>query len=107
MVSTPDINTDGSAKTHAYLGNCFDIYYQNARGLRTKKFELHENVSSTSYNIICLTETWQNDLSYDNNLFHDCYTVFLSENASVNKTRGGEVLIALSSIFRSYKGRYD
>jgi hypothetical protein len=35
------------------------------------------------YNIICLTETWLNDLCYDRNLFRDCYTVFHSDRASV------------------------
>jgi hypothetical protein len=36
-----------------------------------------------------------------------CYTVFRSDRASVNKTRGGGVLIALSSRVRSHKHRYD
>jgi hypothetical protein len=35
------------------------------------------------------------------------YTVFRSDRASVNKTCGGGVLIALSSGVRSYKRRYD
>jgi hypothetical protein len=92
---------------HTHPGNCFDIYYQNIRGLRTKQLELYENVCSTDYNIICLTETWLNDPCYYHSLFPDCYTVFRSDRASVNKTRGGGVLIALSSRVRPYKRRYD
>jgi hypothetical protein len=95
MVSTTDINTGGSARSHTHRGIVFDVYYQNVRGLRTKQLELYENVCSTDYNIICLTdcETWLNDLCYDHNLFSDCYTVFRSDRASVNKTRGGGVLM--------------
>jgi hypothetical protein len=93
-------------RSHTHPENCFDIYYQNVRGLRTKQPELFENVCSTDYSIICLTETWLNDLCY-HNLFPDWYTVFRSDRASVNTTRGGEVLIALSSRVRSYKRRYD
>jgi hypothetical protein len=107
MVSMPDINTGGSARSHTRPGNFFDIYYQNIRDLRTKQLELYENVCSMDYNIICLTETWLNDLCYDHNLFPDCCTVFRFDRASVNKTHGGGVLIALSSTVRSYKCRYD
>jgi hypothetical protein len=64
MVITPDINTGGCVRSHTYPGNCFDICYQNVRG------------------------------------------VFRSDRASVNETRGGGVLIALSSRVRSYKRRY-
>jgi hypothetical protein len=97
MVSTPDINTGVSARSHTHPGNC----------LRTTQLELCENACSTDYNIICLTETWLYDLCYNHNLFPDCYTVLRSDRASVNKTRGGGVLIALSSRVRSYKRRYD
>ncbi|PNF33582.1 hypothetical protein B7P43_G14684 [Cryptotermes secundus] len=75
--------------------------------LGLKQVELYDNICSTDYNIICLTETWLNDLCYDHNLFPDCYTVFRSDKASVNKTRGGGVLTALSSRIRSCKRRYD
>ncbi|PNF20040.1 hypothetical protein B7P43_G05817 [Cryptotermes secundus] len=107
MVSKPDNNTGCFARSPKYPGKCFDIYYQNVRGLRTKQVELYDNICSTDYNIICLTETWLNDLCYDHNLFPDCYTVFRSDRASVNKTRGGGVLTALSSKIRSCKRRYD
>jgi hypothetical protein len=56
---------------------------------------------------MCLSETWLNDLCYDDNLFPSCYTVFRSDRASVSKTRDGGFLIALSSTVRSYKRRYD
>jgi hypothetical protein len=107
-LASPDINTGGSAKSHTGPGKFLTfIYYQNFRGLRTKQLELYENACSTDCNIICFTESWLNDLCYDHNLFPDCYTVFRSDRAFVNKTCGGGVLIDLSSRVRSYKRRYD
>jgi hypothetical protein len=41
MVSTPDINTGGSAKSHTHPGNCFDIYYQYVRGLKQNVVTMH------------------------------------------------------------------
>jgi hypothetical protein len=41
--------TDTQSKTS------FEIFYQNVRGLRTKKTELFDNVSSMDFQIICLT----------------------------------------------------
>jgi hypothetical protein len=107
IVNTRDINTGGSAKSHTPPGKCFDIYYQNVRGFRTKQLELYENVHSTYCNIICLTETRFNYHCYDHNIFPDWYTVFRSDRSSVIKTRGVGVLIALSSRVRSHKRRYD
>jgi hypothetical protein len=52
----------------------------------TKQLKLYETVHCKDYNIICLTETWLDDLCYDHNLFSDCYTVFRSDRLSVNKT---------------------
>ena len=38
------------------------IYYQNVRGLRTKASELLVDVYSCNFHVICLNETWLNDL---------------------------------------------
>jgi hypothetical protein len=103
MAYSSDACTGGWARPHTCPGKSFDIYYQNVRGLRTKQLELYDDVCSADYNIICLTETWLNDLCYDHNLFPDCYTVLRSDRVPVNKTRGGGVLIALSSKVRFYK----
>jgi hypothetical protein len=99
MVNTRDIYTDGSARSHTQPGNCLRIYYQKVRGLRTKQLELHEH--------FCSIEIWLNALFYDHNLFLDFYTVLRSDRASVNKTRGVGVLIALSCRVLSRKRRYD
>lgn len=107
MANTSFMNTRVSAGSHAQPVTRFDIYYQNVRGLRTKQFELYSNVCSTDYNILCLTETWLNDMCLDHNLFPDSYTVLRSDRMSANKTRGGGVLTALSSKIRSFKRRCD
>jgi hypothetical protein len=107
MANTSYMNTCASGGSHEQPVTCFDIYYQNVRGLRTKQFELYSNVCSTDYNILCLTETWLNDLCFDHNLFPDSYKVLRSDRVSANKTRGGGVLTALSSRTRSFKRRYD
>jgi hypothetical protein len=92
----------GFVKSHTHPDNCFDIYYQNVRGLRTRQLKFCEKVCSADCNIICLTETWLNDLCSDHSLFPDCYTVFRSDRASVSKTCGGGMLIVISSGIRSY-----
>jgi hypothetical protein len=43
--------------------------------------------------VICLTEIWLSDLCYDHNVIPDCYTVFLSERVSIDKTRGDGTLL--------------
>jgi hypothetical protein len=73
-VNTRDSSTSGSAGSHTKPGNCFDVFYQNVRGLRTEQLEHSENVCSTDYNIICLSETSLNDLCYEHILFPDCYS---------------------------------
>jgi hypothetical protein len=107
MPNTRRSNTNDPARCHNQPGTRLHIYYQNVRSLRTKQFELSSNVCSTDYNILCLTETWLNDVCYDHNLFRDSYTGFRSDRASVNNARGGGVLIALSSRVRACKRKYD
>jgi hypothetical protein len=40
MADARDIENGASARPHTQPGTYFDIYYQNIRGLRTKKFEI-------------------------------------------------------------------
>jgi hypothetical protein len=105
MASIHNVNTCGFATSDTLHMNCFDIHYQNVRGLRTKQLELYDNVCSTDHNIICLTETWLNHLCYNHSSLHDCYTVFCSDRDCVQKTRGGGVLTAVSSSAHSCKCR--
>jgi hypothetical protein len=56
MAASSDVNTSGFAIS-AQSQICHDIFYQHVRGLRTKQLEFYDSVSSTGYNVICLTET--------------------------------------------------
>ena len=71
-------------------------------------FELLDNVYSMHFDVFfSLTETWLNDQSFDHNLFRDNFYIFLSDRVSSSKSRGGSVLIAVSSKPRACKRRYD
>ncbi|PNF28673.1 hypothetical protein B7P43_G08234 [Cryptotermes secundus] len=72
-------------------------YYQNVRGLRTKYVEFYDNVCSTDFDIIFLTETWLKDSCCDCNIFPSKYTVYRSDRVSSSKARGGGVLTAILS----------
>jgi exonuclease III len=84
-----------------------EFFYQNVRGLRTKQFELLDNVYTMHSDVFCLTETWLNYHCCDRNLYPDNFYFFRSDRASSSKSRRGGVLIAVSSKFRACKRRYD
>jgi hypothetical protein len=65
--------------SHPNFGNSLGIFYQNVRGLRMKQTELYD-VRASNFDIICLSETWLNDLCYDHNLFPNSYTVYRSDD---------------------------
>jgi len=50
-----DVNTCGSVVLKTHSRNCFHIFYQNVRGLRTKQFKCYDSVSSKNYKVICLS----------------------------------------------------
>jgi hypothetical protein len=97
MASFSDVSTSRWAMSHANFGNSLGIFYQNVRGLRTKQTELYDNVCASNFDIICLSETWLNDLCYDHNLFPNRYTVYRSDRPCINKARGGGVLTAITA----------
>ena len=80
------------------------IYYQNVRGLRTKIDPFYLAVSEAEYDVIVLTETWLDDRIYSAQLFGSLYTVFRTDRSQLNsrKSRGGGVLIAVSTKLTSY-----
>jgi exonuclease III len=70
------------------------VLYQNVRGLRSKLADFYFNSCITSYDVICLTETWLHTNILDTELFCDDFSIFQLDR--VNK-RGGGVLIAVHS----------
>lgn len=55
------------------MANKLTIYYQNARGLRTKTKEFSRNLRMSNYDIIVLTETWLLSSITDSELIDDRY----------------------------------
>jgi hypothetical protein len=106
MLNYCDYDTRGFSMSDTQSKTTFEIFYKNVRGLRTKQTELFDNVSSIHFQIICLTETRLNDMCFDHKLFPDSFTIFRSDRFSSTKSRGGGVLIAVSSRVRTSKGRY-
>jgi hypothetical protein len=54
-------STSISDRLHMGSGNYLEFLYQNLWSLRAKSAEIF-NVCSLDYKIICLTETWLNEL---------------------------------------------
>lgn len=74
-----------------------NIYYQNARGLRTKTNIFLRNVYLNSYDIIAITESWLLDGIHDSELFDSRYMVWRRDRdySRTQQKYGGGVLIAI------------
>ncbi|XP_044766303.1 cyclin-dependent kinase 9-like [Coccinella septempunctata] len=79
------------------------IYYQNTQGLRTKTQTFYENLLSSNYDVICLSETWLSGNIFSSELFGDGYMVYRRdrESSSSTKSEGGGVLVAVKTSFRT------
>jgi hypothetical protein len=79
----------------------------NVTGLRTKQLEICDNVCASNFVIICLSETWLNDLCYNHNVFINRHTVYRSDRPYINKARGGGVFTVITASLGSCSRRYD
>jgi hypothetical protein len=98
MVYFSDASIDHLDMSHTNYINSLGIYYQNVIGLRTKQTKFYYGyVCASNFYIICLCETWLNDLCSDHNLFPNRYTVYRSDRpyTVINKVRCGRVLRAI------------
>lgn len=87
----------------------FNIYYQNCRGLRTKKDQFFANFIGCDYDILCLTETGFNDKCQSYNYFTENYYVFRKDKARPVidvDVRGGGTVIAVKKTFQVHR-RFD
>lgn len=81
-----------------------DIFYQNARGLRTKTLEFFSNVLSSSFPIIAISETWLGTEIPSSDFFPPTYTTFRRDrDFSETKQKGGGVLIAIDNSLKSVR----
>jgi hypothetical protein len=74
---------------------------------QTVQIFVYQNVCFTDYKIICLSETWLNDLCCVHKFVPDSYTAYCSDRVCGNKMRGGVVLIAIWHGVRTFKHRRD
>lgn len=81
-----------------------DIFYQNARGLRTKTREFFANVVSSSFDLIAISETWLCSEIPSCDYLPSNYTTFRSDrDFCATKQKGGGVLMAIDSSLRSVR----
>ncbi|XP_053699013.1 uncharacterized protein LOC128745983 [Sabethes cyaneus] len=80
------------------------ILYQNVRGLRTKIDYFSLAATECDYDAIVLTETWLDDQFHSAQLFGSFFNVHRCDRNHLNstKTRGGGVLVAVSTRLISY-----
>ncbi|XP_053686651.1 uncharacterized protein LOC128736195 [Sabethes cyaneus] len=107
--STPDF-PEPSRHSHAnphqldYDAAGLRILYQNVRGLRTKIDEFFLAATECDYDVMVLTETWLDDHIHSVQLFGNLFNVYRCDRNrnNSNKTRGGGVLIAVSTRLISF-----
>lgn len=78
------------------------IFYQNARGLRSKTKEFYENVLINEFDIILISETWLVDSISDDELFDGRYNVYRNDRDTTltGKTKGGGVAVGIKKDFK-------
>jgi exonuclease III len=64
-------------------------------------------VCASNFDIICLSDTWLNDLCYNHNLFPNRYTIYLSDQPYINKVGGGGVSTAITASLGSCNRSYE
>lgn len=73
------------------------IYYQNARSIKGKLFDIINRLStcSTTYDIILITETWLQDDDDHVDKFFPGYNIYRDDRCRSDVSRGGGVLVAI------------
>lgn len=71
-------------------------FYQNVRGLRTKTVHVSNAIKSSTYDFLCLTETWLCDGIHNAECFGNSYEVYRRDRCArtSDKATGGGVLFA-------------
>jgi len=87
-------------------GTVVEILYWNIRTVSSKQTELFDNVCYVEVQIICLNETWLNDICFYYKLFPNSLTTVRSDTGSSTKS-SPDVLTAVPSAVVTYNRRYD
>src|SRR5436190_24309539 len=83
----------------------FNIYYQNARGLRTKTIEFKLSIIANDFEVVAITESWLCEGLASGEFFDDRYTVYRCDRDTVTtgKRWGRGVLLAVKNNFTTEK----
>ena len=85
------------------------MYYQNIRGCRSKLHDLSLSIISCNLDIIALSETWLHADIHNSELVNSNYTLYRKDRnfERTNVSKGGGVLIAVSSEYTSSQLNFD
>jgi hypothetical protein len=74
------------------------IFYGNIRSISNKRTELFDNVCYVDFLIICLADTWLNNICFYHKLFPDFSITFLSDSVSSTKCSAAVLTVVSSSV---------
>lgn len=77
------------------------MYYQNVRGLRTKRNQFDCNSSSDDYSAIVLTETWLKSTIYSSEYFNNSFVVYRNDREATcadAELGGGNLIVVRNSV---------
>lgn len=79
------------------------MFYNNVRGMTSKKDKILISSTSCDYDMIVLTETWLNSNKFSAEFFDPRFTVYRKDrcDSNINAIQGGGVLIAIDSKYDS------
>jgi len=87
-------------------GTAVEIFYRNIITVSNKQTECFDNVCYVEIQIICLNETWLNDICFYYKLFPNFLTTVRSDTVSSTKSSSA-VLTDVPSAVVASKRRYD
>lgn len=80
------------------------IFYQNARGLRTKTNTFYNNILSCNYDLICISETWLCNGVLDSELTDSNYNVIRRDRATLG---GGVMALCTARLHARARPEWD
>ena len=83
----------------------FSIYYQNARSIRSRINDIYCLLTSSEFDVICITESWLDPSIANSEFIPPNYVTFRSDRNFIRsgRQRGGGVVLAVNAQF-SVKG---
>lgn len=79
------------------------LYYNNIRGMSSKKDHILLSTTSCDYDLIVLSETWLKEGKFSAEFFDPRFTVYRKDrsDSNIDASKGGGVLVAIDSKYDS------